>query len=131
MDVGLELLKPLLVDDAEALFFIDDDEAELFELDRFGDHRMGAHDDVDRAVGKAVASLLRLGGGNEAGQAADVDGEAFEAFDEIGEMLAREPRGRTYKSDLQPPPLADAGCAGGDPGISTEESWLGKRSVRE
>src|SRR3546814_6278398 len=90
MDVRLELLQPFLVDDAEPLFFIDDDEAELFELDRFGDHRMGADDNVDRAVGEAVASFLRLGGGNEARQAADVDGEAFEAFDEIGEMLARE-----------------------------------------
>src|SRR3546814_9731435 len=78
MDVGLELLQPLLVDDAEALFFIADDEAELFELDRFGDHRMGAPDDVDRAVGKAVASLLRLGVGNEARPAADVDGRSVE-----------------------------------------------------
>src|SRR3546814_15145105 len=63
---------------------------------------MGADDNVDRAVGEAVASFLRLGGGNEARQAADVDGEAFEAFDEIGEMLAREQRGRTYKRDLKP-----------------------------
>src|SRR3546814_20513214 len=79
---------------------------------------MGAEDKVDRAVGEAVASFLRLGGGNEARQAADVDVEAFEAFDEIGEMLAREQRGRTYKRDLNPRHRGDEGGAERDLGLA-------------
>src|SRR3546814_11215453 len=92
---------------------------------------MGADDNVDRAVGEAVASFLRLGGGNEARQAADVDGEAFEAFDEIGEMLAREQRGRTYKRDLHPRHSGDEGGAERDPALDRKTDGLGKRvSVR-
>ena len=54
MDVGLERLQPLLVGDAEALLLVDDDEAEPLELDRLGEQRMRADDDVDRAVGQAL-----------------------------------------------------------------------------
>src|SRR3546814_17937987 len=55
---------------------------------------------------------------NEARQAADVDGEAFEAFDEIGEMLAREQRGRTYKRDLNPRHRGDEAGAERDLGLA-------------
>src|SRR3546814_17892638 len=55
---------------------------------------------------------------NEARQAADVDGEAFEAFDEIGEMLARAQRGRTYKRDLHPRHRGDEGGAERDLGLA-------------
>src|SRR3546814_21119376 len=55
---------------------------------------------------------------NGARQAADVDGEAFEAFDEIGEMLAREQRGRTYKRDLNPRHRGDEGGAERDLGLA-------------
>ena len=47
MDVGAQILQPLLVGDAEALFLIDDDEAELVEFHRLRQHRVGADDDLD------------------------------------------------------------------------------------
>ena len=49
MDVGAQLLQPLLVRDAEMLLLVDDQQAEILELDALGQQRMGADDDVDRA----------------------------------------------------------------------------------
>ena len=118
MDVGLELFQPLLVDDAETLFLVDDDEAEIFELDRFGDHRMGADDNVDMAACEAVARLLRFGGRDEARQAADFDRKAFETLDEIGEMLAREQGSRADERDLHPRHRCDESGAQRDLGLA-------------
>ena len=39
--------------DAEMLLLVDDDEAEVLELDRLAEHRVGADDDVDRARRRA------------------------------------------------------------------------------
>ena len=69
VDVGLQRLQPFLVGDAEALFLVDDDEAEALELDRFGEDGVGADDDVDRAVGEAFAGGLGVVGGDEAARA--------------------------------------------------------------
>ena len=82
---ALQRLQPLLVGDAEALLLVDDDEAEPLELDALGEHRVGADDDVDRAVGQAFLGRLGLGGGDEAREAADLDREACEALDEIAD----------------------------------------------
>src|SRR3546814_1201221 len=89
---------------------------------------MGADDDVDRAVGEAIAGFLRFGGGNEARQAADVDREAFEAFDEIGEVLTREQRGRADKRDLHPRHRGDEGGAERDLGLA--ETDIDRKSTR-
>ena len=50
MDVGAQLLQPLLVRDAEMLLLVDDQQAEILELDALGQQRVRADDDVDRAV---------------------------------------------------------------------------------
>ena len=50
MDVGAQLLQPLLVADAEMLLLVDDQQAEVLELDALGQQRVGADDDVDRAL---------------------------------------------------------------------------------
>ena len=60
MDVGPQLLQPFLVLDAEALFLVDDHQAELLELHRFRQDRMGADHDVHRAVWPAPRAFLRL-----------------------------------------------------------------------
>ena len=54
MDVGAQLLQPLLVGDAEMLLLVDDQQAEILELDALGQQRMRADDDVDRAVLRAL-----------------------------------------------------------------------------
>ena len=52
MHFGAQLLQPLFVRDAEMLLLVDDDQAEVVELDRLAQQRMGADDDVDRALGE-------------------------------------------------------------------------------
>ena len=64
MHVGFELFQPFLVHHAKALFLIDDDQAEAFELDRFRKHGMRADDDIQGAAGQRIAVALRLGIGN-------------------------------------------------------------------
>ena len=44
---GAQLLELLLVGDAEMLLLVDDDQAEVLELDGLAEQRMGADDDVD------------------------------------------------------------------------------------
>ena len=100
MDIGLERLQPLLVDDAEALFLVDDDQAQPLELDRFGEQRMRADDNIDGAIGQALARGLGLARGDEARKAADVERKALKALDEIGVMLARQQRRRCDDRDL-------------------------------
>ena len=60
MHIGAQLLQPLLVLDAEMLLLIDDQQAEIAELDALGEKRMGADDDVDLALGKPFLHRLDL-----------------------------------------------------------------------
>ena len=48
MHILAQLLQPLLVLDAEMLLLVDDEQAEIGELDVLAEQRMGADDDVDR-----------------------------------------------------------------------------------
>ena len=47
------LLQPLLVRHAEALLFVDDDQAQVGELDVLADQPVRADEDVDLALGRA------------------------------------------------------------------------------
>ncbi len=47
---GAHLLEALFVADAEALLFVDDEEAEVLELEVFGEDAVGADEDVDFAL---------------------------------------------------------------------------------
>ena len=58
MDVGAQLLQPLLVGDAEMLLLVDDQQAEVLELDALGQQRVGADHDVDRALLHAALVAL-------------------------------------------------------------------------
>ncbi len=57
MHVALQLLQPFLVLDAEMLLLVDDQQAEILERDRAAEQRMGADDDIDRAVGQPLLGL--------------------------------------------------------------------------
>ena len=50
MHVLAQLLQPLLVLHAEMLLLVDDQQAEIGELDTLGEQRVGADDDVDVAA---------------------------------------------------------------------------------
>ncbi len=79
VDGGAHLLEALFVADAEALLFVDDEEAEVLKLQVFGEEAVGADEDVDFAVGYFFEDLFLLFGGAEAGDHLDVDGEVGEA----------------------------------------------------
>ena len=86
--------------DPEMLLLVDNDQAQLLELDRFRQQRMGADDDVDRALLEPFLGRLGLGRGDQPRQAADLDREALEALDEVRIMLAGEQGGRADQRDL-------------------------------
>ena len=118
MDVGLERLQPLLVRDSEMLLLVDDDQAQPLEVDALGEERVGADDDVDRAVGEAFLGLLRFGRRDQPRQPPDVDREALKPLDEIRVMLAREQRRRADQRDLLAGHRHDEGGAQRDLGLA-------------
>ena len=79
MDLGAQLLQPLLMLDAEMLLLVDDDEAEILEVDALAEHRMGADDDIDLAVGGARLRGLEVGRADHARHLRDLDRQMGEA----------------------------------------------------
>ena len=73
MHLGAQLLELFLVRDAEMLLLVDDDQAEVLELDRLAEQRMGADDDVDRAFGEALLDVGEFFGRDQARRLRDVD----------------------------------------------------------
>src|SRR5581483_9515677 len=92
MHLGATLLQPLLVADAEMLLLVDDQKAKVAELDRLAEQRMGADDDVDRAVGEALLDRGQLFARYEARGLRDLDRESLETLGEGPGMLARQQR---------------------------------------
>ena len=97
---GAHLLEAFFVVDAEALLFIDDEQAEVLELEVFGEQAVRADEDVDLAVGDLFEDLFLLFRGAEAGDHLDVDGEVGEAALEGLVVLEGEDRGRREDGDL-------------------------------
>ena len=92
VDLLAHLLQPLFVAHAEALLFVDDEQAEILELDVFGEEAMGADEDVDFAGLDLFEDDLLLFRRAEARDHFDVDGELREALLEGFEVLeARGP----------------------------------------
>ena len=75
VDVVLELLQPLLVAHAEALLFVDDQQAEIAELDVFREQAMRADGNVDFAGRQILETGLRFLGGAEAAEHFDAHRE--------------------------------------------------------
>jgi hypothetical protein len=67
VDGEAEFFEAFLVFDAEALFLVDDDEAEVGEDDVFGEEAVGADEDVDLSGAGALEDFFHLLGGFEAG----------------------------------------------------------------
>ena len=80
--VGAQGLERLLVLDAEALFLVDDDEAELLERHRASQQRVRANNQVDFARGQPRLNLLGFLRCREARERADAHGEARVALGE-------------------------------------------------
>ena len=54
-------LELFLMRDAEMLLLVDDDQPEILELDGLAEERVGADDDVDRALGEALLDRGEFG----------------------------------------------------------------------
>ncbi len=91
--VGAQLLDGLLVVDPEALLLVDDQQAQILELEIARQQPVGADDDVDRPVGQTVDHPAGLGRGEEAGQHLDPDRVAGEAVGEGLEVLGGQQGG--------------------------------------
>ena len=83
-EVFLELF---LVFDPEALFLVDDEQAQVLELHIVGQQPMGPHHDVHGAVPQPAQRLLLFLGAAVAGQQPDADGERLHAGEGGVEML--------------------------------------------
>ncbi len=95
-----KLLELLFVRDAEMLLLIDNQQAEILELDAPAEQRMRADHDIDLAVGQRLLGLGQIGRRHEPRRLADLDRKAAEAFAEGLEMLPREQRRRHDDRDL-------------------------------
>ena len=100
IDFGAKLLQLLLLAHAEALFLVDDDEAEILEPHIGLQQLVRADHDVDLAVGKFLQRflgfLLRL----EARKHVHAHGPVGEAIAEVLVVLLREQRRRHEHGDL-------------------------------
>jgi len=118
VNIGAQLFQLFLVSDAEALFFIDDHKAEVLELRRFGQDRVGADHQIDLAIFQPFAGRGRFLGGDEAREPPDLEREACEAFDKVLIVLAREQGGGGHNRHLLPRHCRDECGAQGDLGLA-------------
>ena len=82
------------------LLLVDDQQAEIGELDALAEQRVGADDDIDVARFEPRLDLGALLGADEARGLRDLHREAAEALGEGVEVLARQQRGRHHDGDL-------------------------------
>ena len=100
VDLLAHLLDALFVADAEALFFVDDEQAEVGELDVFREDAVGADEDVDFAGFGFLQDFFLLLRGAEAADHFDGDGKRGEALLESFEVLEGEDGGGREHGDL-------------------------------
>ena len=94
VDVGAQLLDQLLVLHAEALLLVDDEQAEVLELDVSGEEPVRRDDDVDRPVLHTLDDRVLLLGREKARQHLDPHRVVREPLAERLAVLVGEQRGR-------------------------------------
>src|SRR5215472_16276853 len=100
VDIFAQFFEALFVSDAEALFFIDDQQTELVKLDVFRKQAVGADDDVHLAGFVRSESLLLLRSSAKATEHFYARGKGSEAALERFEVLEGEHGGRGEYGDL-------------------------------
>ena len=85
---------------AEALFFIDHQQAEVLELDILGQQAVRADDHVEPAGSQALEGFLDLELGAETADHVDLRGDRRESFLQRFQVLRREHRRRRQECDL-------------------------------
>ena len=82
------------------LFLVDDQKAQIPELDRLAEQRMGADHDIDIALGQPLLDLSQFLGRDQAGGLRDIDRKTAKTFGKILAVLPRQQRGRHHHGDL-------------------------------
>ena len=100
VDIGCPGLPFFLLGHAEALFFIDDQETQVLELDLLVEQAVGPDEDVDIAGQGPGQDIFLFFIRAEAVEDVDVDAEGTEAFHKGLEMLLRQDRRRHQDGDL-------------------------------
>src|SRR6266850_673204 len=100
VDILAHLFQSFFVSDAEALFFIHDEEAEVGEFHVFRKQPMRADDHVHLAGFQIREDFLLLRGAAKTAEHFDVRAEGRESLLEGFEVLEGEYRGRRQKRDL-------------------------------
>ena len=100
MHVLAQLFQAFLMLHAEMLFLVDDEKAEIGEIDRLSEQRMGPDHDIDVALLEAFLGRVELLAGDKARGLRDADGKAAEPLGERIVVLARQKRGRHDDSHL-------------------------------
>ena len=98
--LGAQRLHRFLVAHAEAVFLVDDEQAQARELHVAGQQLVRADDDVHRAVGDAFQRRLHFLGGAEARQLGHLHRPLAEAVDQGLVMLLGQQRGRRQDRHL-------------------------------
>jgi len=101
-DIGerAQFFEGFFMADAEALFFVNDDEAKIMERDIGGEKAVGADDNINFAGGECGDSLFLLAGMNEAGEDGDAHGVFGHAFGDSVPVLLGEDGGGDEDSGL-------------------------------
>ena len=113
VDLAEAFLEGLLVFDSEALFFVDDDEAEVLVGEVGREEAVGADDDIDGAVGEAFEGFADFGSAAEAVEEVDGDGELRHPGAEVAMVLFGEDGGGAEHGHL---------AAAGD-GLERRREW--------
>ena len=93
-------LEAFFMDDAEVLFFIDNNKPQLLDFDGFPKDCMGPNHDVYPARSEAFLDLGNLLWRHHAGQLADFEGKPGEALAQGLRMLAAQQGRRNDDRDL-------------------------------
>ena len=104
--------------DAEPLLLVDDDKAEILELDLGVEQLVGADDDVDATRLQSLDGLVDLLGRLEAAHGRDGDREALVPFGERLVMLLHEQRSRHEDGHLLAVLYGLERCSHGDLGLA-------------
>ena len=88
MHIGAQFFQALFMLDAEMLFFINDQQTKITELDLSGEQSMGADNNIDAAFGQLLFGLFQFLSSDKPRGMGDLQRQTFEAFDEILVVLA-------------------------------------------
>ena len=100
VDVDLELTQTFFDGHAEFLLFVDDEQAEIFELDGFPDEFVRTNEDIDIPLGEIFEQGFRLRRGAGSGEVVDTHGEVLQPLGEGLVMLERQDGGGHHDGDL-------------------------------